>query len=100
MHEFTPEDNAALGHFIRRFTLPKRRGSAFGPETGQSLNYARAPDREALHGYAQLRANDTGFPYFVTGAGQALLDVPENRRAADETLGGIVAVYRPRKLVR
>lgn len=42
MCEFTLEDNAALGHFVRRFTLPKRRGSAFGPETGQSLNYARA----------------------------------------------------------
>ena len=42
MHGFTPEDNAALGHFVRRFTLPRRRGSAPGPETGQSLNYARA----------------------------------------------------------
>lgn len=41
MQGFTPEDNAALGHFVRRFTMPKVRGSAFGPATGQSLNYAR-----------------------------------------------------------
>lgn len=65
-----------------------------------SARLAAAREREALHGYAQLRADDTGCAYFVTGAGQALLSVPENRRAADEILGGIVAVYKPHKIVR
>ena len=60
MHGFTPEDNAALGHFVRRFTLPKRRGSAFGPETGQSLNYARAIRLNVLRWPASLCDSSAG----------------------------------------